>query len=216
MEFWLDTVDLATIKRAEELGVLDGVTTNPSILAHPTLSAEQILEDVLHAFSGPITVQVTCSQADEMVAQGKSLFEFSPRVIVKIPAIEAGYRAIHRLNHIGIPTMATVIFEPRQAYLAAKAGASYLAPYFSHLGEQALAICDSIQSILRENHLSAKMLVASLKNISDLEKCMERGFAATTIKKELFEACMTTPPKTLEHLQRFEAAWQQAAPSQLV
>jgi len=117
MELWLDTIDRIAIERAKDLGLLHGVTTNPSLLAAANIPAEEILEDLLNHFSGPIAVQVTFSAASEMIEQGRDLYDFSPRIIVKVPVTEEGIQAISRLNHSEIPTMATAVYTPMQTFL---------------------------------------------------------------------------------------------------
>jgi len=135
MELWVDGIETAFVEHAKQLGILHGITTNPSILAQTDRPAEMVLQELLDKFPGPIAVQVTATTAADMIEQGKILLDFSPRLIVKIPVTEQGLHAISRLTHHEIPTMATAIFEPTQAFLAAQAGASYLAPYFAHIGE---------------------------------------------------------------------------------
>ncbi|MFC2049262.1 transaldolase family protein [Chlamydiota bacterium] len=212
MDIWLDTIDLGAIKRAASMGLLDGVTTNPTLLSEAKEPAEEVLENLLNHFSGPLAVQVTLRSADEMVEQGKDLRDFSSRIIVKIPVTEEGLVAIQRLSNGDIPVMATAILNPMQALLAAKAGALYLAPYFSYLGENALTVCQTMQRM----QLSAKLLIASLKSPEHVIQCAASGFDAITIKGPLFQTCITPPSETLEHLKRFEAAWQAAPPSQLL
>jgi TalC/MipB family fructose-6-phosphate aldolase len=213
MEIWLDTIDRATIEQAKDLGLLFGVTTNPAILAEANAAAEDVLEEMLTYFSGPLAVQVTLPSAAEMIEQGKDLNDFSTRIIVKVPVTEAGIEAIYRLSHIGIPVMATAIFTPMQALLAIKAGARYLAPYFSYLKEQAFPTCLAIQRMLTPK---SKLLVAALATKEQVAQCAEAGFAAVTLKASLFRECLTTPPETLEHLTRFEEAWKKAPVSNLL
>jgi TalC/MipB family fructose-6-phosphate aldolase len=213
MELWLDTLDKATIGHAKDLGLLYGVTTNPALLSESPEPAEEVLEDLLNFFAGPLAVQVTLRTASEMIEQGKDLYDFSSRIVVKIPVTEEGIEAIYRLAHVGIPVMATAIFEPIQALLAINAGAYYLAPYFSHIGESALATCLSIQRMLTHK---TKLLVAALTTRAQIVQCAEAGFAAVTLKSSLFRECLVPPQQTLDHLGRFEAAWSQAPPSKLL
>ena len=209
MEIWLDTINRAAIERAKDMGLLHGVTTNPAILAESSETAEEILEDLLNLYSGPLAVQVTRRSTSEMIEQGKDLCDFSSRIIVKVPVTEEGIEAIYRLTHIQIPVMATAIFEPIQALLAMKAGARYLAPYFSHIGEQALQTCLSIHRMLTPK---TKLLVAALTTPAQVSLCAESGFSAVTLKASLFNQCLTPPAQTLDHLSRFESAWQNAPP----
>ena len=212
MDIWLDTIDLKTIGQAESMGLLDGVTTNPTILSQDERPAEEVLEDLLNHFSGPLAVQVTLHSAADMVEQGKDLRDFSSRIVVKIPVTEEGLVAIKRLSEADIPIMATAIFEPMQAFFAAKAGARFVVPYFSHLGDNALSVCLAIQ----EMQLHAKLLVASLKTPEQVLQCATSFFDAVTLKGPLFQTCVTTPTQTLDQLRRFDAAWQEAPTSQLL
>lgn len=215
MRIWLDTIDTASIELAKEIGLLHGVTTNPSILAQAEISPEDTLERILNKFTGPLAVQTTMEGAKEIVDQGKDLYDFSPRILVKVPVTQAGIEAIHRLSNLAIPTMATAIFDPMQAFFAAQAGAQYVVPYFSHLAEKGFSICRSIQNLLTTNHLQSKLLVASLKSKDQVLKCIEEGFAAVTLKPDLFEECILPPPETLKHTQRFKTSWEKAPRSRL-
>lgn len=213
MELWLDTIDVKAIDKATQCGLLYGVTTNPAILSKSLKPAETILEELLNHFSGPLAVQVTVKEAAKMMEQGKGLFQFSSRIVVKVPVTEEGIEAIYHLSQAGIPVMATTIFSSIQAWLALKAGASYVVPYFSHLGESALDVSLSIQKMLFNQK---KLLIASLTTPEQVALCAERGFSAATLKADLFHKCLAAPTQTLDHLGRFEKAWQEAPPSELL
>src|SRR5947209_968437 len=133
MDIWLDTSNIRMVQKAIRFGILAGVTTNPSIIAQSQRSLEEVLEDLLHYQEGPVTAQVVAEETREMVQQGQNLFAFSNRIIVKVPITKNGLEAIHLLSRQGIPTMATVLFSPRQALMAALAGANYVAPYLSRM-----------------------------------------------------------------------------------
>lgn len=216
MELWLDGTEREMVIRTGELGILHGVTTNPAILAKTGRRAEDVLDELLNLFSGPIAVQVTVHTADEMVDQGKDLFDFSSRFIVKIPVTEEGVEAISRLSHQSIPTMGTTVFTPMQAFLAAKAGAHYLAPYFSHIGRKAIEVTQTIEDMLAAYSLQTKQCVAALSTPKEVEECVARGFKAVTLKPDLFRQCITAPPQVSEHLDRFDAQWKQAPLSDLL
>src|SRR5262245_45517365 len=106
MEIWLDTIERGTIELAKNLGILHGVTTNPAILAQSSEPAEEVLEELLNLYSGPLAVQVTLPAAQQMIEQAKDLFDFSSRIIVKVPVTEQGLEAIYRISHLEIPVMA--------------------------------------------------------------------------------------------------------------
>ncbi len=205
MELWLDGVDLEAIEHAKELGLLHGVTTNPSILAQTGLSAKKNLSEILKRFSGPVAVQVTARTAAEMVEEGKDLAEYTSRVIVKIPVTEEGIEAIARLTHSEIPTMGTVVFTPLQAFLAAQAGARYIAPYFSHIGQRAFEVTQAIHELLKLHNLPAKLCVAALKTPAQVEECIVRGYRSVTLKPDLFKKCLTPPSEVMAQLDRFDS-----------
>ena len=131
MEIWLDTADLKTLEQAKQMGILFGITTNPSIVAKSQWGMEELLEKLLQMQKGPVTAQVTADQAPAMIQQGEALFRFSNRMVIKVPVTAEGLKAIHALTEKKIPVMATAVFDPNQVLLAASAGAQYIAPYFS-------------------------------------------------------------------------------------
>lgn len=211
MEIWLDTINRKTIEYAKESGLLYGVTTNPSLLSHATQSAEEVLEELLSCFTGPLAVQVTEKGTAEMIEQGKDLSEYSNRIIVKVPATEEGIRVIARLTHAEIPTMATAVFTPIQALMSLQAGADYLAPYYSHIGEKAAEVMEAIQCLIRQQpKRNIKLLAASLKTPEEVVALAQMGCAAVTLKEDLFFKCLQSPSQTLDQLTRFENEWKKA------
>lgn len=216
MEIWLDSIDFSTIEEASLLGLLHGVTTNPSILSKSEKSAEEIIEKLVLIAPGPIAVQVTAKNAADMVEQGRRLYEFSQKVIVKIPATHEGIQAISKLYELKIPTMATAIFEPLQGFMSALAGAHYLAPYFSAMGQNALEKCQMLQKMLLGQKVSSKILLASVKTSDQIVQSILHGFEALTLPVELFHECLKAPSSTLDRLKQFEADWKSAPASKLL
>lgn len=216
MEIWLDTIDLPAIQAAKECGLLFGITTNPSIVSQSPQPLEDLLLDLLNCQMGPVAVQVTADNPFEMREQAKALFAFSSRLIIKIPATPEGLRAIASLKSQRIPTMATAIFEPLQGLLAAQAGASYLAPYVSHIGENAISTLETLQHLLKTHQLPAKILAAALKTPTQVLDCLRLGIPALTIKETLFHSCLIPPPQTLDFLAKFHTAYLNSPPSTLL
>jgi len=211
MEFWLDTINLKMVEKAREEGLIHGVTTNPSILSQIEGPIEPFLEKLVRLTHGPVAVQVTTTKSLEMVEQAKALIDLSNRIIVKIPATPEGYSAISNLAHIGIPTMATAIFSPMQGICAAKAGAEYLAPYVSRIGERGMQVVSTIQTYLERYGVSAKILAASLASVEQVLECLKIGIGAVTLKDPLFEKCVEAPPETYQHLEIFAKDWEKAS-----
>jgi transaldolase len=218
MEIWLDTINPAAIHQAKQLGMLHGVTTNPTILAKSRSSFEKTLQELLGAQRGPIAVQVIATKADEIILQGERLYDFSQRIVVKIPVTKDGLEAIHHLSKHSIETMATAIFHPNQALLAAKAGASYMAPYFSRMEQGGNNAADHLKTILHmltHYGLTTKVLVASLKDAEQVKLCGELGVHAITLKEDLFADFIKSHPLTDEVIGQFLEDWKQVKSAKL-
>lgn len=207
MEFWLDTAKAEEVKQHSSCGVLYGVTTNP-ILLKETKDVEKTLKELLESFNeGPLAVQVGGATAAEMIAQGEALFDFSDRIIVKVPVTKEGLKAIYQLSSNQIPVMATAVFSPHQALLAAEAGAEYVALYFGRFirsGGDGEALLKSCRAIFDKYHYATRLLVASLQELKDIDKCLELGLDAMTLKNDLFSRLLDDHPLTLEALQEFD------------
>lgn len=210
MDIWLDTANIATIQKAIRFGLLAGVTTNPTIISESRKSLENVLEDLLHYQEGPITAQVVAEQTAEMVQQGQNLFNFSNRIIVKIPVTKQGLEAIYLLSRQGIPTMATTLFAPRQALMAALAGADYIAPYLSRLekaGEDPWTVLSTMSRILHNYRLKTKILGASINSVEQVLKCAEIGIYGVTLKEEIFDRLIEDHSMTIQNVQKFSEDW---------
>jgi transaldolase len=213
MEIWLDTADFDLIESAKEMGILHGVTTNPSIAAKSNMQLEDLLEKLLQIQSGPVTAQVTAEDAKKMIEQGESLYRFSNRIIVKVPVTREGLKAIHGLSQKKIPVMATAVFDSNQVLLAARAGATYIAPYFSSICELDMSGVDLFKAmfvLLDRYKYTAKLLGASLKSAEQVRQCSEIGTPAVTLNKEVFLSFIENNPETLKRVEKFSKDWQSA------
>lgn len=211
MDIWLDTTNIRTIEKAVRFGLLSGVTTNPTLIAQSKRDLEEVLEDLLHHQEGPVTAQVVTDDVHEMVQQGQSLYSLSNRLIIKVPLTRNGLEAIHLLSRQGIPTMGTVIFHPRQALMAALAGAGYVAPYLGRLekgGGNPWALLKSILHIFQTYRLNTKILGASLQTVEHVIQCAEIGIYGVTIKDDLFDKLIETDAMTLQGVEQFAKDWQ--------
>ncbi len=209
MEIWLDSINLDLVTQVKCLGILYGVTTNPSILAESD-PIELTIASLLDLQEGPITYQVTSTNAKEMIQQGLGFVKISPRIIVKVPVTQEGLKAIHSLSRNGVATMATVIYDYRQYLLAAKAGAQYAAPYYSSIlksGGNADAEIERMCKLKGRYGLQTKILAASLQNLQQLETCLDLGVDAATLKEGLFRQLIANNPLTLERIDTFNQAW---------
>jgi len=211
MDIWLDTTNIRTVEKAVRFGLLSGVTTNPTLLAQSKREMEKVLEELLHHQEGPVTAQVIADDVNEMVQQGQILYSLSNRIIIKVPLTKNGLEVIHLLSRQGISTMGTVIFHPRQALLAALAGADYVAPYLGRIekaGGDPWQMLKSILHIFQTYRLNTKILGASLHSVEQVIQCAEIGIYGVTIKDDLFEQLIETDPMTLKSVEQFASDWE--------
>lgn len=211
MDIWLDTTNIRTVQKAVRFGLLSGVTTNPALIAQSKRDLEEVLEDLLHYQEGPVTAQVVSDDVNEMVQQGQSLYSLSNRLIIKVPVTENGLEAIHLLSRQGIPTMGTVIFQPRQALMAALAGADYVAPYLGRIekaGGDPWIVLKSILHIFQIYRLNTKILGASLQTVEQIIQYAEIGIYGVTVKDDLFEKLIENDAMTLQGVGQFAKDWQ--------
>lgn len=210
MDIWLDTANIPVVQKAVRLGLVSGITTNPSLIAQTKRDLEVVLRDLLHYQEGPVTVQIGADSASEMVQQGQILYAMSNRLIIKVPMTKNGLEALHLLSRQAIPTMATVIFHPHQALLAALAGANYVAPYLGRLekaGGNPWEILTSMVRQFQSYRLKTRILGASLNQIDHVVKCAEAGIYGVTVKEELFEKLIASDPLTVKCVEEFEEDW---------
>lgn len=197
MDIWLDTSNIQTIQKAVKSGILSGVTTNPAIVSDSKREPEDLFEDLLHFQEGPIAVQVTAEDTAGMVQQGQNFYSFSNRIIVKVPMTKNGLEAIHLLSRQGIPTMATAIFYPHKALLAAQAGAHYVTPYISLIeqrGDDPWTVLRTILNIYQNYRIKTKVLGVSLKTTDQVIQCAKTGIYGITVKDSLFESLIADQP----------------------
>lgn len=209
MQIWLDTINLELIADAAKIGIISGITTNPSILSKAK-NVPEILVSLLELQDGPVAVQVTAEDADNMILEAREIFSISKRMIIKIPVNIRGLTAMRQLRKENIPVLGTAIFHPTQALLAINQGATYIAPYFSHISD----ISDANQSLKTMATIvqngPTKILVASLKNLEDIVSCSLLGVDAITIKDELYLKLVSEHPLLEKFTQKFLSDWKEA------
>lgn len=212
MEIWLDTIDDDVIADASKLGIIAGITTNPSILSK-TKNVLETLTTLLDIQPGPIAVQVTSTEPEEIVDEGLRIFEFSSRMIVKVPINRNGLIAIKQLKQAKVPVLGTGILFSTQALLASNLGASYIAPYFGHMGigdiGDAYTTLKTIVDILRASNSSTKILVASLRQLDHILYCASLGVSGVTIKPDLYHKLVADHPLVEGFTQKFLSEWTQ-------
>jgi transaldolase len=182
MKFFIDTANLAQIKEANELGILDGVTTNPSLMAKEGIKGEaavmQHYKTICEMVDGDISAEVLGTTFDGIVAEGKKLAAIHPNIVVKVPMIKDGVKAIKWFSDNGIKTNCTLIFSAGQAILAAKAGATYLSPFIGRIDDtnwDGVELIAQISNIFNIQGFRTEILAASIRSSLHIIKCAEAG-----------------------------------------
>ncbi len=182
MKFFIDTANLDEIKEANDLGILDGVTTNPSLMAKEGITGkDNILKhyvDICNIVDGPVSAEVIATDFAGMIKEGEALAELHPNIVVKIPMIKDGIKAIKYFSDKGIKTNCTLVFSPGQALLAAKAGATYLSPFIGRLDDistNGLDLIAQIRSIYDNYLFETQILAASVRHTMHIIECAEIG-----------------------------------------
>ncbi|HPR64427.1 MAG TPA: fructose-6-phosphate aldolase [Thermoanaerobaculia bacterium] len=212
MKFFLDTAIVDEIKKAHEWGLLDGVTTNPSLVAKTGKKFRDVIKEICAVTDGPVSAEVLATTTDEMVKEAKILADIAPNVVVKIPFTPDGVRAVQLLSSLGIPTNVTLIFSSNQALLAAKAGASYVSPFVGRLDDinhDGMALVEEILNIYDNYGFTTEVLVASIRNPIHVKRAALMGAHVSTmpfsVLKQLF-----SHPLTDNGLDRFLKDWKES------
>lgn len=187
MKFFIDTANLSQIKEAQDLGVLDGVTTNPSLMAKEGITGQaNILKhyvDICKIVTGDVSAEVISTDFDGIVAEGEHLASLHKQIVVKVPMIKDGVKAIRYFTDKGIRTNCTLVFSPGQALLAAKAGATYVSPFLGRLDDisfDGMELIHQIVHIYRNYGYTTQVLAASIRNPLHIIKCAEAGADVAT------------------------------------
>ena len=184
MQLFIDTANVEEIESARAMGVLDGVTTNPSLVAQTGRKMREVLEEICALVPGPVSAEVLATEYEPMLAEARDLATIAPNIVVKVPLIEAGIRAVVTLTDEGIKTNVTLCFSPLQALLAAKAGATYISPFVGRLddiGHDGMEIVEQILEIYGNYGYETKVLVASVRSPNHVLTALRMGADVATI-----------------------------------
>lgn len=214
MKFFLDTADIAEIKTGISWGVVDGVTTNPSLYAKVGGSYEEILAEICALTKGPVSAEVISDDADGMVAEGRAFAKIAPNIVVKVALTTAGLEAISRLAAEGIKTNCTLIFTANQGLMAAKAGASLISPFVGRLddiNEDGMTVIRELAEIFRnyEELDHCEILAASIRHPRHVTESALAGAHVATMPLKVLEQ-MTKHPLTDKGIAIFKADWAKA------
>lgn len=187
MKFFIDTANLAQIKEAEELGILDGVTTNPSLMAKEGIKGEENIlkhyKEICEIVDGHVSAEVISTEFNGMISEGEKLAALHPQIVVKVPATKDGIKAIRYFSENGINTNCTLVFSLGQALLAAKAGATYVSPFVGRLddiSEDGVDLIREIVNIYDIYDFETQVLAASIRHTMHIIKCAQAGADVAT------------------------------------
>ncbi|MBI5018159.1 MAG: fructose-6-phosphate aldolase [Deltaproteobacteria bacterium] len=214
MKIFIDTANVAEIRRAAALGVVDGVTTNPTLVAKEGRPFREVLLEICGAVEGPVSAEAVSLGAEQMIPEARELAAIHESIVVKVPMTSEGLKAVRTLAGEGIRTNVTLVFSAPQALLAAKAGATFVSPFVGRLddqGQDGMDLIHQIVSIYRNYAFATEVIVASVRHPIHVVEAALAGADVATIPFKVIEA-MTRHPLTDIGIERFLADWDQYRP----
>lgn len=212
MKFFLDTADLELIKKYASWGIVDGVTTNPSIIAKEGVDLETRIKEIAEVVDGPISAEVIATDAEGMIAEGEKIAKWHKNVYVKVPMTAEGLKAVKHFASKGIKTNVTLVFSVSQAVMAAKAGATLVSPFVGRLddvSEDGMQLIADIVSVFDMYGYGTEVLAASIRHPMHVVDSMKLGADIATMPPEIFEK-LVKHPLTDKGLAAFLADWETA------
>lgn len=196
MKLFIDTANVEEIRKVNELGVICGVTTNPSLIAREGKVFEDVIKEITAIVDGPISAEVVAADADGMVKEAKELSAIHPNIVIKIPITEEGLKAVKQLTALGIHTNVTLIFSPAQALLAAKAGATYVSPFIGRLddiSDNGISVIDDIATIFEIHGIQTEIIAASIRGPQDVTDAAKHGAHIATVPYKVIMQMLKHP-----------------------
>jgi transaldolase len=210
MKIFLDTASIESIKKFVDMGIVDGITTNPTLISREKGHPEEIMREIVKIVHGPVNLEVVATKTEEMVEEGLRLRKFGENVIVKVPMTADGLKAVRKLAENKIKTNVTLIFSSNQALLAAKAGASYVSPFIGRLddaGQEGMTVIKEIVQIFGNYGYPSEVLVASVRHPIHVIEAGKLGAHIVTLPPEILSK-MLTHPLTDKGLSLFLSDWE--------
>ena len=210
MQFFIDSADVREIKQALAMGLCDGVTTNPSLAAKTGKAFDDVLREIVSIVPGPISAEVTATDYEGMLAEGRAYTKFGSQVVVKVPLIPEGLRAVKTFADEGVKVNVTLCFTAVQALLAAKAGATYISPFVGRLddiSQDGMELIADIVQIYRNYEFDTKVLVASVRHPVHVLEAAKLGADVATIPFSVIDQ-LAKHPLTDAGLKKFLADWE--------
>ncbi|MFC3039629.1 fructose-6-phosphate aldolase [Virgibacillus xinjiangensis] len=209
MKFFVDTANIDDIRAANELGILAGVTTNPSLVAKEGVSFHDRLKEITDEVSGSVSAEVISEDAEGMIAEGKELAAIAPNITVKVPMTLEGLKAVKAFSDLNITTNVTLVFNPNQALLAARAGATYVSPFLGRLddiGQNGVDLIASISEIFDRHDIKTEIIAASIRHPMHVTEAARNGAHIATIPYKVFGQ-LVKHPLTDQGIEKFLADW---------
>ena len=209
MKFFIDTANIEEIKKASDLGMVDGVTTNPSLVAKEGREFKGLVREICHMVDGPVSAEVVSVNAEGMVQEARDLADLADNIVVKIPMLEEGLKAVKILAQEGIKTNVTLCFSAIQALMAAKAGAAYISPFVGRLDDinhKGMELVENIIAIYDNYGFETEVIVASIRNPIHVLDAALMGADIATIPYKVIQQ-LTKHPLTDIGLEKFLADW---------
>lgn len=209
MKFFLDTANVDQIKRINDLGLCDGVTTNPSLINKEGRDFKEVVTEIASFVDGPISAEVTSYDYETMVKEARDIATWHENIVVKIPMTEDGLKAINTLSKEGIKTNCTLIFSVSQGLMAAKAGATFISPFIGRIddmGEDGIRLIYDLKTVLDNYGLESEIIAASIRTNKHLEEAAIAGAHIATIPGTLFDK-LWIHPLTTQGIESFKKDW---------
>lgn len=210
MKIFMDTANVEEIAKFVDWGVVYGVTTNPSLIAKSGRTQADVIPEIAKLVAGPVSAEVISTECDGMVEEARKLVKIADNIVIKIPCIPEGLKAVKILSAEGIKTNVTLVFSMAQALLAARAGASYVSPFIGRLddiGEDGVQLVENIVKAFKLYGINTEVIAASIRNLEHVEKVMLTGCQIATIPTKVLEQ-MIIHPLTDKGLAQFMADYQ--------
>ncbi|GIP44902.1 putative transaldolase 2 [Paenibacillus sp. J45TS6] len=210
MKFFLDTGNVEQIKRIHRLGLVDGVTTNPSLIAKEGRVFKDVIKEITSFVEGPVSAEVIGTKAEDMLKEAEEIATWAPNVVIKLPMTEDGLYATNELSKKGIKTNVTLVFSAAQGLMAAKAGATFISPFVGRLDDisvDGMQLIRDLRQILDTYNLPAEIIAASIRNIKHVEDAALAGAHIATIPGTLVPT-LWKHPLTDSGIERFLKDWE--------
>lgn len=210
MKLFIDTANIEEIKKANALGVICGVTTNPSLIAKEGRDFVEVVKEITEIVDGPISAEVVSLKSEEMIAEAKELAKIHENIIIKIPMIPEGLKAIRALADIGIKTNCTLIFSTNQAILAANAGATYVSPFVGRIddiGYDGMVLIEELTTVFNNYYYDTEIIAASIRHPLHVTQAAKFGADIATVPYKVIEQ-MAAHPLTDIGVEKFLQDWE--------